>query len=98
MTPENDPDYNNADPGFATLVHAAWLDEARLRLILDSIPAPVSYVDASQRFRYNNSAYDDWVGRPHLELYGAHLSEVLGEKAYADLRPFVEKALAGQPV
>lgn len=98
MTPENDPDYNNADSGIAALVDAAWLDEGRLRLILDSIPAPVSYVDASQCFRYNNNAYDDWVGRPHLELYGAHLSEVLGEKAYAELRPYVERALAGEPV
>src|SRR3712207_9300640 len=85
MTPKDDREYDgNGDPGVAALADAAWLDEARLRHILDSLPAPVSYVDASERFRYNNNAYDNWVGRPHLELYGAHLSEVLGEKAYAE--------------
>ena len=98
MTPEDDRDYSNGDKGVAALADAAWPDEGRLRLILDSIPAPVSYVDASQRFRYNNGAYDHWVGRPHVELYGAHLSEVLGEKAYAVVRPYAERALAGESV
>ncbi|HVF67193.1 MAG TPA: PAS domain S-box protein [Pyrinomonadaceae bacterium] len=100
MTPKDDREYNgNGDPGVAALTEdAAWLDEGRLRRILDSIPAPVSYVDASQRFRYNNGAYDKWVGRPHLELYGAHLCEVIGEKAYAVVRPYAERALGGESV
>ncbi|HEV7893036.1 MAG TPA: PAS domain S-box protein [Pyrinomonadaceae bacterium] len=96
MTPKDDRDYINGDPGVAALVESPWLDEGRLRLILDSIPAPVSYVDASQRFRYNNGAYDRWVGRPHLELYGMHMREVLGEKAYAQVREYAERALAGE--
>ncbi|HVF43470.1 MAG TPA: PAS domain S-box protein [Pyrinomonadaceae bacterium] len=96
MTPEKDPDYANGDPGVAALADAAWPDGARLRLILDSIPAPVSYVDASQRFRYANKAYDKWALRPHLELYGLHISDALGEKAYEEVRPYVEAALAGE--
>ena len=98
MTPKDERDYSNGDPGVAALADAAWPDEGRLRLILNSIPAPVSYVDTSQRFRYNNGAYDHWVGRPHLELYGSHMREVLGEKAYAVVRPYAERALAGESV
>jgi PAS domain S-box-containing protein len=98
MTPKEDHEYNNGDSGVAALADASWLDEGHLRHVLDSIPAPVSYVDVTQRFRYNNNAYDKWVGRPHLELYGAHLREVLGEKAYAVVRPYAERALAGESV
>jgi len=98
MTPKDDHDDRLGEQVSTALAESPRLDEGHLRLILDSVPAPVSYVDASQRFRYNNSAYDKWVGRPHLELYGAHLREVLGEKAYADVRPYAERALGGEPV
>jgi len=72
------------------------LDGAHLRRVLDAIPAPVSYVDRDLRFRYNNRAYDAWVGRPHEELYGTHVREVLGESAYAEVLPYMREALAGR--
>ncbi|MDQ3805555.1 MAG: PAS domain S-box protein [Acidobacteriota bacterium] len=72
--------------------------EERLRFILDAVPAPVSYVDAELRFRFNNKAYDKWFGRPRDELYGAHIRDLLGEKAYEGVRPFAERALAGEAV
>ncbi|MDT7689552.1 MAG: hypothetical protein QOE46_2311 [Acidobacteriota bacterium] len=77
---------------------APRLDEERLRLILDAVPAPVSYLDAGQRYRFNNKAYDLWLGRPRAELYGRHLREVFGEEQYEAMRPFVERALAGEEV
>jgi PAS domain S-box-containing protein len=73
-------------------------DEEQLRLILDSVPTPVSYIDAAHRFRYNNRAYDSWIGRPRSELRGAHMREVLGEKAYVDVLPYVERVLRGEEV
>ena len=97
MTPKDDHD-NIGEQLSAALADAPRLDEAHLRRILDSVPAPVSYVDTEYRFRYNNNAYDRWVGRPHPELYGAHMREVLGEKAYADVRPYAEAALTGEAV
>ena len=95
MTPIDDLD-GSRDPLVAALGEAPRLDEAHLRRVLDAIPAPVSYVDTAQRFRYNNRAYDAWVGRPHQELYGTHIREALGEKAYAEVRPYVEAALSGR--
>ncbi|HWW77560.1 MAG TPA: PAS domain-containing protein, partial [Pyrinomonadaceae bacterium] len=80
----------------AALAHSPSLDEGRLRRVLDAVAAPVSYVDTELRFRYNNKAYDLWVGRPHEELYGSHVRESLGEKAYAEVRPYMEEALAGR--
>src|SRR3954462_7094716 len=98
MTPKDEHENQNGDKLYAALAESPYLDEEHLRRVLDSLPAPVSYVDTECRFRYNNSAYDRWVGRPHLELYGAHLREVLGEKAYADVLPYAEAALGGETV
>jgi PAS domain S-box-containing protein len=98
MIPKDDHDNRLGERLYTALAESPYLDEGHLRLILDSVPAPVSYIDAEHRFRYNNRAYDKWVGRPHLELYGAHMSDVLGEKAYADVRPYAEAALNGEPV
>jgi PAS domain S-box-containing protein len=95
MTPIDDLN-GSCDPLVAALDEDSLLDEVHLRRVLDAIPAPVSYVDRGLRFRYNNRAYDAWVGRPHEELYGMHVRDVLGEKAYAEVLPYAEEALAGR--
>ncbi|MBV9927676.1 MAG: PAS domain S-box protein [Acidobacteria bacterium] len=74
------------------------LVESHLRRVLDAIPAPVSYVGRDLCFRYNNRAYDLWVGRPHEELYGTHVRDSLGEKSYAEVLPHMQRALSGQDV
>ncbi|MCA1614579.1 MAG: PAS domain S-box protein [Acidobacteria bacterium] len=80
----------------AAAAPAPMLEDDQLRRVLDALPTPVSYVDTELRFRYNNRAYDAWVGRPHEELWGTHIRETLGEKAYAEVLPYAEAALAGR--
>ncbi len=72
--------------------------EDRLRLVTDNLPALVSYLDREQRFRFVNRAYRDWLGIEPDALIGRSLSDVYGEKAYADIRPHMEAALAGSAV
>ena len=74
------------------------LREQQLRLVTDAVPVLISYVDAQQRYRFNNRAYEDWFGRPRRDVYGQHLGDVLGEEAYAAVRPYAERALAGERV
>jgi PAS domain S-box-containing protein len=95
MTPF-DEQIEGRDPLVAAPGAESRLDEEHLRRLLDAIPTPVSYVDRSLRFRYNNRAYDAWVGRPRAELYGTHVRESLGEKAYAEVLPHMREALAGR--
>jgi PAS domain S-box-containing protein len=66
--------------------------------VLDNLPQLVSYVDREQRYRYNNPAYERFFGHKPREIYGKPVPELLGEAAYADIRPFVERALAGETV
>ncbi|MGE5659147.1 MAG: PAS domain S-box protein [Actinomycetota bacterium] len=72
--------------------------ETELRLVTDAVPALISFVDADQRYRFNNRGYEEWLGQSATELYGKHVREVLGETAYAAIRPYVEQVLAGQQV
>ncbi|MBI3950423.1 MAG: PAS domain-containing protein [Acidobacteria bacterium] len=70
----------------------------QLRLIADSLPMLISYVDADQRYRFNNKQYEVWVGRRRREMYGKHIKEIMSETAYETIREHIEAALAGQKV
>ncbi|MEA5604584.1 PAS domain S-box protein [Nostoc sp. UHCC 0252] len=70
--------------------------ETELRLITDTLPVLISFVDSEQRYRFNNRAYEEWFGHSAAEIYGKHLWEVMGEAAYEVVRPYVEQVLAGK--
>jgi PAS domain S-box-containing protein len=72
--------------------------EDQVRLITDSLPVLISYLDADQRYRFNNQLYEQWFGKPRESIYGRTAREVIGEAAYAHRRPYLEAALAGQTV
>jgi PAS domain S-box-containing protein len=72
--------------------------EEQLRLITNALPVLISYVDAQQRYRFNNKRYEDWHGLPASEIYGKHIREVLGEPAYESILPYVEAVLSGKQV
>ncbi len=73
-------------------------EESQASLITNALPVLISYVDKDQCYRFNNMAYEKWFGHKREDIYGKHLSKVLGENAYKGLRPHVEKALNGTPV
>ncbi len=67
----------------------------QLEFIIEAVPALIGYVDADERYRFNNSAYEQWFGRPLSEVLGRHVREVLGEAVYAVIAPHMRAALAG---
>ncbi|MDP1993433.1 MAG: PAS domain-containing protein [Syntrophales bacterium] len=70
--------------------------EHQLRLVTDSLPVLIAYVDSEQRYRFNNKTYEEWFGRPRAEIYGSHISEIMDEEAYLAIQKYVKAALAGQ--
>ncbi|MFN9959264.1 MAG: PAS domain-containing protein, partial [bacterium] len=72
--------------------------EEQLRLITDSLPVQISYVDAQQRYRFNNKRYEEWFGIPIAEIYGKHIKEILGESVYKKIVPYVKTVLSGNQV
>jgi PAS domain S-box-containing protein len=58
----------------------------------------ISYVDTEHRYVYNNEAYGEWFGEDPEMYRGKKLNDVLGPRAYKAIRPYVERALAGETV
>jgi PAS domain S-box-containing protein len=79
------------------LVERLRENEARIKLITDSLPILIAYVDADQRYRFNNLSYERWFGRPLDQITGRAMREIVGEAAYEQLRLHVELALSGVP-
>jgi len=70
--------------------------ESLLRLLIDSLPAFISYIDTDQRYVYANALYAAFFGRGLDEIVGHRISEVLGDEAYQNARMHIEAALNGQ--
>jgi diguanylate cyclase (GGDEF)-like protein/PAS domain S-box-containing protein len=88
----------------ASAVLAASLEDAseqqrerqRRQMLVDALPALVSYIDSDQRYREINDAYLQWFGLERAEIVGYHIREIVGDSAYAEIAPRLEAALAGE--
>jgi len=69
-----------------------------LRLVADTMPAGVVRVSADLRYVWVNRVFASWVGRPAEDIIGRPIVEVIGERDWRELRPHVERALAGERV
>ncbi|MGC1174146.1 PAS domain S-box protein [Polaromonas sp.] len=76
-------------------VHAS---EQQLREITDAMPALIAYVDADQRCRFHNRAYQEATGLRSEDILGKSMREMMEPAFYEALRPRVEEVLAGYPV
>jgi PAS domain S-box-containing protein len=70
----------------------------QLRLIIDSMPALVAYVDRDQRFRRVNRTFEEWFRAPLKTFLGKTIREVIGEQNYPNLEPRIRDVLAGAEV
>lgn len=70
----------------------------RLRLLADTLPGLVSYLDTDVRYRFMNSRYRDWFGIDPKDFLGKTPEEVAGQDAGALFRGWVMQALRGEPL
>jgi len=72
--------------------------EERLLAIADALPVLISYVDKDQVFRFVNKTYEEWFERPRSEIVGRTVAEVMTPAMYEARRPYLERALSGEPI
>ncbi len=72
--------------------------EEQLRSITNALPVLIAYVDDRECYQFNNQAYVDWLGKPSIDIHGAHLRQVWGDKCYNRMQRHVNTALAGQVI
>lgn len=72
--------------------------EEQLRLITDSLPVLISYIDAELRYQFVSLGYERWFGVARSEVEGKPIRDVVGEAAFALVEPHLRRALAGEEV
>ena len=70
--------------------------EKRIRTITDSLPSRIAYLDKNYRYQFNNKAYEICFGIKREDIYGKHLREIIGEKAFEQVRDNTRRALHGE--
>ena len=72
--------------------------EARLRTVADALPMRVAYIDADERYRFNNLAYERGFGLSRDQIQGRTVRELLGDSAYGSAEPHIRAVLGGKAV
>jgi PAS domain S-box-containing protein len=80
------------------LSEALRASEGQLRLIVDAIPGLVAYVNPDMRYRTVNRRYADWFGIATDQASGKPIADVIGEAAFAAVKPHLEAAMSGRAV
>ncbi len=75
--------------------------EQRLRMITDNLPIMIGYVDQSLDLLFYNATFVEWMRRTPEQLAGHTLMDIVnaaGEERGSIIRPYIERALAGEKV
>ncbi|MBK6726741.1 MAG: diguanylate cyclase [Xanthomonadales bacterium] len=75
---------------------AARRAERRLQLIADNLPGAISIIDRDHVYRFNSAEYERALGKPLAMITDHSVREVHGDAVYAQVRPHLERALAGE--
>lgn len=72
--------------------------ENLLRIMADSLPALISYIDTNLRYRFVNRAYEYKYGIPADRILGCRVDEIVSPHYYEMARPHVDQVLEGRQV
>lgn len=72
--------------------------EQQLRLITDSLPVLISYVNRDHRYLFSNLHHEQWFHQSRQQLTGLRVEEVMGGDAYRSFHEGIDTALDGRVV
>ncbi len=72
--------------------------QERQRGLIDCMPAMIGHVSAEQRILFCNKLYYERSGLVEENIIGKTVLEVVGENAYARMKPFIDRVLNGERV
>ena len=72
--------------------------EAELQSLINRTPFMLVRCTRDLRYRFISEAYARFIARDRDEVVGKTIVEVLGEQAFAELRPHIERVLRGEEV
>ncbi|PIQ97769.1 MAG: hypothetical protein COV67_02715 [Nitrospinae bacterium CG11_big_fil_rev_8_21_14_0_20_56_8] len=78
--------------------HVLGTSEKQMRLITDSLPVLIGYLDPRERYLFINKSYEEWFDLGRDQFLGKHIREIKGEAAYQAIRNSLRLALSGAGV
>jgi PAS domain S-box-containing protein len=70
----------------------------QLALITETAPVLIVHCDVHTRYKFVNKAYAERFGVTPQSCVGKTVAQVIGAEAYESIRPYVQRALAGERV
>jgi PAS domain S-box-containing protein len=72
--------------------------EQQLQLVIDAVPALISYVDSDYRYQFVNKAYLDWFNVAPEDIIGRKVDDFIINKARSNVKENHIRALKGEKV
>jgi diguanylate cyclase (GGDEF)-like protein/PAS domain S-box-containing protein len=72
--------------------------QTRLRAVTDNIPAMIAHIDLQERYTFANAVGERLFGHVEGGLVGKTVREIRGEVIYSEIKPQIDRALAGERV
>ncbi len=69
-----------------------------LRIVTESMAAPVTRCSRDLKYVWANKPYADWIGRRADQVVGRPIAEIIGPQAFDRLLPYFDRVLTGQVV
>jgi signal transduction histidine kinase len=69
-----------------------------LEQAINNLPMQFAYIDANRCYRFNNRAHHATCTERERANFGRSVQDVLGERVYRQVEPYLDRALAGQRV
>ena len=82
----------------ARAAQALRLQREELRLVTDTMSAAMVRVSAELEYIWVNRVFASWAGRTPEEMVGRPIAAIIGEDGVRELRPYIERLLAGERV
>lgn len=71
------------------------ISKEQLRLITDSVPAGIAFVDAERRYRFVNRMYEVRLKRDRQDMLGKYVWEVIGQDNYNAVKHILDQVFQG---
>ena len=72
--------------------------EAQFRFVTDQAPVLLAHLGRDYRYKFVNRPYAERYRRRPDEIIGKHAIDIVGVELFERARPYVDRALAGEPV
>ena len=83
-------------PQLKKQLEVAKENERRLQLLIDNVPARISYVNAEERYVSVNREYEKSFGLKRDQIIGRRVETILGQDNYIKVKKHIHDALSGK--